>query len=173
MRFSSWLKLMCGGLLASNAPMQSAELFHFQSGDAQTTLLEVDTSEGCSSCPPAEAWFSRLKESPKLWQDFVPVAFHVDYWDYLGWNDPFATKSHTKRQHGYATQWRSRSARLQPRELFARRPGLDRNRDALSRVWWQLDGSRKRTQNGRTNPGKFCYWSAAVKRVTSSPSPHS
>lgn len=57
----------------------------FQSAGKQTSLVELYTSEGCGSCPPAEAWLSRLKESPVLRKDFVPLAFHVDYWDYLGW----------------------------------------------------------------------------------------
>ncbi len=65
----------------------------FQSSETQTSLLELYTSEGCSSCPPAETWLSRLKESPGLWKDFVPVAFHVDYWDYLGWRDPWSSKT--------------------------------------------------------------------------------
>src|SRR5881394_2772067 len=79
--------------------------FTFQSSGEQVALLELYTSEGCSSCPPAETWLSRLKESPKLWKDFVPVAFHVDYWDYLGWKDPFAAKVYTERQHEYASLW--------------------------------------------------------------------
>ena len=87
----------------------SAAPFQFQSGATQTSLLELYTSEGCSSCPPAEVWLSRLKESPRLWKDFVPVAFHVDYWDYLGWKDPFAAKGHTQRQRDYAQEWRNRS----------------------------------------------------------------
>ena len=86
-----------------------ADAIQFQSGTNQTALLELYTSEGCSSCPPAETWLSRLKESPKLWKDFVPLAFHVDYWDYLGWKDPFASKVFTQRQHDYAAHWRSRS----------------------------------------------------------------
>src|ERR1700684_4395222 len=49
----------------------------FQSSERQTSLLELYTSEGCSSCPPAEAWLSNLKDSPGLWSDFVPVAFHI------------------------------------------------------------------------------------------------
>src|SRR5882724_9692041 len=81
----------------------------FQSSQKQTTLLELYSSEGCSSCPPAETWFSRLKESPGLWKDFVPVAFHVDYWDYLGWRDPWSSKTFTDRQHAYARAWRSDS----------------------------------------------------------------
>jgi hypothetical protein len=81
----------------------------FQSSETQTSLLELFTSEGCSSCPPAEAWLSRLKESPGLWKDFIPIAFHVDYWDYLGWRDPWSSKAFTDRQYAYARDWRSDS----------------------------------------------------------------
>jgi hypothetical protein len=81
----------------------------FQSSMAQTALLELYTSEGCSSCPPAETWLSRQKESPGLWKDFVPVAFHVDYWDHLGWRDPWGSKSFSDRQRAYAKRWRSDS----------------------------------------------------------------
>ncbi len=105
---SSW-KLVCGGLLASCAPIRSAEPFQFVSGETRTALLELYTSEGCSSCPPAEGWFSRLRRSPGLWKDFVPVAFHVDYWDDLGWKDPFATEAYSKRQKDYASQWHGTS----------------------------------------------------------------
>src|SRR6266487_1374667 len=87
----------------------SADPVQFQSEARQTALLELYTSEGCSSCPPAETWLSRLTESPGLWKDFVPVAFHVDYWDYLGWRDPWASKSFSERQRNYAKQWRSDS----------------------------------------------------------------
>jgi hypothetical protein len=81
----------------------------FQSSETQTSLLELYTSEGCSSCPPAESWLSRLKASSGLWKDFVPVAFHVDYWDYLGWRDPWSSKTFSDRQHAYAHAWRSDS----------------------------------------------------------------
>ena len=63
----------------------------FESGPQQISLVELYTSEGCSSCPPAEAWLSRLKEEPGLWKNFVPIAFHVDYWDRLGWRDRFSS----------------------------------------------------------------------------------
>src|SRR6266850_7749231 len=81
----------------------------FESKPARTHLLELFTSEGCSSCPPAEAWLSNLKNEPRLWQDFVPVAFHVDYWDHLGWRDPFASKMWTERQADYSARWKSES----------------------------------------------------------------
>jgi hypothetical protein len=79
----------------------------FQSSERKTSLLELYTSEGCSSCPPAEAWLSRLKDSPGLWTNFVPVAFHVDYWNYLGWRDRWSKEDFTDRQRAYAKVWGS------------------------------------------------------------------
>jgi hypothetical protein len=79
----------------------------FESKPTRTHLLELFTSEGCSSCPPAEAWLSNLKNDSRLWQDFVPVAFHVDYWDHLGWRDPFASKRWTERQTDYSARWKN------------------------------------------------------------------
>src|SRR3954470_22414768 len=80
-----------------------------ESGRTRTHLLELFPSEGCSSCPPAEAWLSQLKDQPRLWRDFVPLAFHVDYWDRLGWRDPFAAKQWTARQYAYSARWQSSS----------------------------------------------------------------
>src|SRR3954471_14035949 len=87
----------------------SAEEIVFESKPAQTHLIELFTSEGCSSCPPAEAWLSKLKSDPGLWKAFVPLAFHVDYWDRLGWRDPFASKEWTARQYRYAANWKGES----------------------------------------------------------------
>ena len=67
----------------------------------QVRLVELYTSEGCSSCPPADRWLSQLQQQPGLWRDFVPVALHVDYWDSLGWRDRFAAAAHTSRQERY------------------------------------------------------------------------
>jgi len=77
----------------------------FESGDTQSSLIELFTSEGCSSCPPAEKWLSRLKSNQELWKKIVPVAFHVDYWDHLGWRDRFAKPEFTSRQRRYAAAW--------------------------------------------------------------------
>ncbi len=81
----------------------------FTSAATRTHLLELYTSEGCSSCPPAEQWFSKLTDAPGLWRNFVPLAFHVDYWDRLGWRDPFAAKKWTARQYDYAARWQNGS----------------------------------------------------------------
>jgi hypothetical protein len=76
----------------------------FESKSAKASLIELYSSEGCSSCPPAEAWLNGLKTSPGLWRDVFPVAFHVDYWDDLGWPDRLASAAFTQRQRDYATR---------------------------------------------------------------------
>lgn len=117
-----------------------AEQIRFQSATNRTALLELFTSEGCSSCPPAEAWLSRLKSDARLWKDFVPVAFHVDYWDYLGWRDPFGTADYSERQRTYAAQWKSRSVYTPGFVLDGKEWRGWFNRDELSRVSNQPGG---------------------------------
>jgi len=87
------------GVLANAAPIV------FQSSTRQTALLELYTSEGCSSCPPAEAWLSKLKTASGLWSEFVPVSFHVDYWNNLGWRDKLSSEQFSDRQRSYAQAW--------------------------------------------------------------------
>ncbi|MBI5611515.1 MAG: DUF1223 domain-containing protein [Gammaproteobacteria bacterium] len=84
----------------------AAEDVRFSSGPGQTVLVELFTSEGCNSCPPAEAYLNRFVNDPALWKKFIPLAFHVDYWDYLGWKDRFAQPAHAERQRRYAQQRR-------------------------------------------------------------------
>lgn len=79
----------------------------FSSGIHQVNLIELYTSEGCSSCPPADKWFNSLYKHQKLWSKFIPIKFHVDYWNYLGWKDPFSKKIFTKRQRKYSKEWKS------------------------------------------------------------------
>lgn len=100
--------LSLAAMLFTTTPL-FAEPITFESGPAPVALLELFTSEGCSGCPPADAWLSKLKTSPALWKSVVPVAFHVDYWNQLGWPDRFSTHANTERQQRYAAAWRSRS----------------------------------------------------------------
>lgn len=105
---NSLLSLVVLSSVSLTTPLRAATLA-IESGPRKTHLLELFTSEGCSSCPPAEAWLSKLKDNAGLWRDFVPVAFHVDYWDRLGWRDPFASKAWTARQYLYSARWKSSS----------------------------------------------------------------
>jgi hypothetical protein len=73
-----------------------------QSGQQRVALVELYTSEGCSSCPPADKWLSGLPASGLGPDKVVPLAFHVDYWDYIGWTDPFARPAYTRRQRDTA-----------------------------------------------------------------------
>ncbi len=66
--------------------------------DALPVVVELFTSQGCSSCPPADAMLAGLSDEP----DILPLSFHVDYWDYLGWADSFARPEFTLRQERYA-----------------------------------------------------------------------
>jgi hypothetical protein len=65
---------------------------------AQPVLVELFTSQGCSSCPPADAYLTKLAAR----DDVIALALHVDYWDYIGWSDQFADPTNTKRQKSYA-----------------------------------------------------------------------
>jgi hypothetical protein len=87
-------------LLASllSLPALAAEPIVVNSSDRQTAVLELYTSEGCSSCPPADRWLSELVTTEQQDLDVLALAFHVDYWDYLGWKDRFSSADYSKRQ---------------------------------------------------------------------------
>lgn len=81
-----------------------------QAGDAKV-VVELFTSQGCSSCPPADAMLGDLARKDGV----IALAYHVDYWDYLGWKDTFARNAFTKRQQSYVghtdRQWLSQRMR--------------------------------------------------------------
>lgn len=85
-------------VVASSALWSSparSERCEAQAGARPPAVVELYTSEGCSSCPPADRWLSTLKGR----NDVLALAFHVNYWDRLGWPDRFATPANTERQH--------------------------------------------------------------------------
>ena len=106
----------------------------FESGETQSTLIELFTSEGCSSCPSAEKWLSALKSNQDLWKKIVPVAFHVDYWDHFGWRDRFA-----KPEFNFKTT----TLRGGLGRRFGLHSGLCRQREKMARlVRWQCDAAK-------------------------------
>lgn len=80
------------------AALAALSLGPAQAGDGKNlTVVELFTSQGCSSCPPAEAFLGELSKRG----DLLALEMHVDYWDYIGWKDPFASAAATDRQRGY------------------------------------------------------------------------
>jgi len=75
-----------------------------EAGQKDLTVVELFTSEGCSSCPPADTFVGELADR----DDILALALHVDYWDYIGWKDRFANPSYTQRQRDYAKQFKLR-----------------------------------------------------------------
>lgn len=85
-----FLMALLGGLLAVSAPALAQS--------ARVAVVELYTSQGCSSCPPADALLGKLTQDARV----IPLALHVEYWDYLGWKDKFASKQYSDRQRAYA-----------------------------------------------------------------------
>jgi hypothetical protein len=88
--------------IAAAAPGECAA----RSGPGTAALVELYTSEGCDSCPPADAWLRTLPAAGA--GTVVPLSFHVDFWDYIGWKDPFASPAFGARQRELAGITRSR-----------------------------------------------------------------
>ncbi len=89
---------LCAALLPALAIAQGT--CTARSSAVAPTVVELYTSEGCSSCPPADRWLSTLKGRP----DVLALSFHVTYWDRLGWPDRFARPEYTQRQYALAQQ---------------------------------------------------------------------
>jgi hypothetical protein len=97
LKISTILALLIITLLLSKTSL-AEPTFSASSGKTQIALLELYTSEGCSSCPPAEKLLGELEDRGLPSSAVIPLALHVDYWDYIGWKDEFAKPAHTKRQ---------------------------------------------------------------------------
>lgn len=87
-----------GGDAAGAAPEPAAQA----ASGGGPVVLELFTSQGCSSCPPADRLLSELAADPQLGDRVLPLSFHVDYWNYIGWRDPFSSGRWSERQRDYA-----------------------------------------------------------------------
>ena len=83
-----------------NVPASDSAMV-FESGTERVAVIELFTSQGCSSCPPADTFLSKKIRDEDLWEKYVPIAWHVAYWDRLGWTDPFGSDHHTRRQYAH------------------------------------------------------------------------
>ena len=84
------------------APAFAAAPCTATSGATAPVVVELYTSEGCDSCPPADRWLSKTIAERSKDAGFIALAYHVDYWDYLGWKDAFAQPAFTQRQSSLA-----------------------------------------------------------------------
>ena len=96
---------------------------------AQTrpVVVELFTSQGCSSCPPADAVLAELADR----KDVLALGFHVDYWDGLGWKDPLSARGSTARQHDYATQFHKKEVYTPQIVVDGQRQIVGSDRDAV------------------------------------------
>jgi hypothetical protein len=99
----SMLCLVLVAMLGAFAGAETTKSFH--SSPEPMALIELFSSEGCSSCPPAEKQLYALREKSDLGKKFCAINFHVDNWNQLGWVDRFSNEKFTLRQKGYSQAW--------------------------------------------------------------------
>lgn len=97
-RIAAALVLVTGASLAGAAVISSPPVSAESAATVPSVVVELFTSQGCSSCPPAEAFLNELADEDGI----IALEMHVDYWDYIGWADPFASPQITERQRAYA-----------------------------------------------------------------------
>ena len=99
------------GLFIVTSPLVAEEIKTYKATSTAhpVALIELYTSQGCSSCPPADKWLSTLEKTGLTQDKVIPLALHVDYWDYIGWKDQFAQASFSERQRKFRQLNRSSS----------------------------------------------------------------
>ncbi|MBI3452303.1 MAG: DUF1223 domain-containing protein [Rhodospirillales bacterium] len=108
---------------------------------ARPVVIELFTSQGCSSCPPADAFLGELAGR----KDVVALALHVDYWDYIGWKDPYAQRAFTERQREYARSLAQRYVYTPQMVVDGRLQGVGSDRAEINRLIAAAAGERKKT----------------------------
>jgi len=99
-------------------------------GRSAPVVVELFTSQGCSTCPPADAYLGELASRPGV----IALAFHVDYWNYIGWTDPFASKAATDRQRSYAKQLGLRYVYTPQMVINGTMEGVGSGREAITQL---------------------------------------
>ena len=100
--FLTWVSGATAAATVAPKPASAQAICKVQSPAHRVALVELYTSQGCSSCPPADRWLSGFSQRYRPSQA-IPIALHVGYWDYIGWKDPFAKREFNERQRQWAT----------------------------------------------------------------------
>jgi hypothetical protein len=101
----TYIAVLLGSLVSHSVAQTADEIIIAASGTSNVALLELYSSESCSSCPPADQWISTFVSHKDLWSRFVPVVFHVDYWNHLDWKDELSSSDMTARQVAISKTW--------------------------------------------------------------------
>lgn len=120
-----WLKTWLAG-----AALAAALLIQVPALAGDRVVVELFTSQGCSSCPPADRLLGELAQR----DDVIALSFHVDYWNYLGWKDPFSSAAATERQRSYAAAFGRRSVYTPQMVIGGSRQEIGSHRDAVLRA---------------------------------------
>lgn len=108
-------------------------------GRTVPVVVELFTSQGCNSCPPADAYLGELAKRP----DILALSWHVDYWDYIGWKDPFAQHAFTLRQHAYSRSLEQRYVYTPQMVINGRLQGIGSERDEIEPLITEAQQERK------------------------------
>jgi hypothetical protein len=119
-------------MMAPALAARAGETLAAHAGDTRPApvVVELFTSQGCSTCPPADAYLGELASRPGI----IALAFHVDYWNYIGWTDPFASKAATDRQRGYAKQLGLRYVYTPQMVINGTMEGVGSGREAITQL---------------------------------------
>lgn len=141
MKRHRWLTLIA--LLPPLAPqIARADRVSDTRTDSQpVVVLELFTSQGCSSCPSADRYLLELGEKADA-ENLVPLAYHVDYWNYIGWEDPYSQPQFTQRQRTYARAWKSGRVYTPQLVINGRTHVVGSNRSGVQQ---EIAAARKRT----------------------------
>ena len=112
---------------------QASETLTVETGKKQIAIVELYTSEGCSSCPPADQWLGALVETESDDINVLALAFHVDYWDYIGWKDRFGSPKYTSRQRQLGANNKQRT--IYTPEFFVGGTEARGTRNVLSQIY--------------------------------------
>ena len=155
------MRLLLPLLILAMAPGPALAECTARSGERTAALVELYTSEGCSSCPPADRWLSALSTYGGR---VVPLSLHVDYWDYIGWKDPYAKGEFSSRQRKM-TQLQRRALVYTPQVLLQgqefRSWGDGAFDEALKRINAQIARASISLKTGGTGGGVIPVEAAA------------